>query len=391
MKVLLVHDYGVLGGGAERVTVDLRDALRARGHDARLFASTAADRPMPNEADVVCFGSNGWARPLLQVANPAAVRGLRRTVREFRPDIAHVRMFLTQLSPRILPLLENVPALLHAGNHQTVCPLNTRLLPDGSVCRFRPGRACYRQGCVSVAGLLRTQLQLGSFRRHRHVFRSVVANSCALARTLVENGIEVDEVIPNGTRTSPSRPPLRDPPTVVYSGRLMPLKGVDILVCAMATLVRTRPDARLIIAGDGPERANLTALAGSLGVGNAVRFAGHVARPALDELLGAGWVQCVPSRYLEPFANTIVEAMMRGTAVVASAVGGTPEIVRDGVTGYLVPSGDAPAVADRLLRLLERRDLAEQMGAAGRAIALADFTVDRMVDRFEQVYLRLAA
>jgi glycosyltransferase involved in cell wall biosynthesis len=171
----------------------------------------------------------------------------------------------------------------------------------------------------------------------------------------------------------------------------MPLKGVDILVRAMATLVRTRPDARLIIAGDGPERANLTALAGSLGVSDVVQFAGHVARPALDELLGVGWVQCVPSRYLEPFANTIVEAMMRGTAVVASAVGGTPEIVRDGVTGYLVPSGDAPAVADRLLRLLERRDLAEQMGAAGRAIALADFTVDRMVDRFEQVYLRLAA
>jgi glycosyltransferase involved in cell wall biosynthesis len=389
MRILLVHDYGVLGGGAERVTVDLRDGMRARGHEARLFASTASDFDLANEADVTCYGTNGWPRRLLQVWNPSAVRRLRAELRRFRPDVVHVRMFLTQLSPAILPLLASVPALLHVGNHQTVCPLNTRILPDGSTCHERAGRACHAHGCVSRAGLLRTRVQLSAVRRHVDVFRLVVANSHALARTLSENGIAVTDVIHNGTRDVPARSPLQGPPTVVYAGRLMPLKGVDDLIRAMAVVVGRLPEARLLIVGEGRERSRLESLTREHGLGGSVRFAGHVPRPALDDLVGTGWVQCVPSRYLEPFANVVAEAMMRGSALVATATGGTPELVRDGETGYLVPPGDVEGIADRLLAVLGNRELAERMGAAGRAAAHAGFTTDHMLDRFEAAYARM--
>jgi len=390
MRVLLVHDYGVLGGGAERITVDLRDGMRARGYEARLLASTASDLDIANEADVTCFGTNGWPRRLLQVWNPSAVRRLRTELRRFRPDVVHVRMFLTQLSPAILPELRSVPSLLHVGNHQTVCPLNSRLLPDGSTCRERAGRPCRTHGCVSTLGLWRTRVQLAGVQRHLGVFRMVVANSHALARTLAENGIPVTDVIHNGTRVVPPRPPLQDPPTVMYAGRLMPLKGVDDLIRAMAIVAARQPEARLVIAGDGRERLRLEQLSRDLGLAGRVRFAGHVPRPALDDLLARGWVQCVPSRYLEPFANVVAEAMMRGTAIVATATGGTPEQVREGATGFLVPAGDREAMAERLLRLLGDRHLAERMGAAGRDVARDAFSTDRMLDRFEETYARAA-
>ena len=389
MRILILNDYGQLSGGAERVTVDLREGLRARGHDARIFASSARPLDLPNEADYVCFGHEGWPRPLLQVANPSAVGRLRRVLAEFRPEVVHVRMFLTQLSPLILPLLERVPALLHIGNYQTVCPINTRILPDGTICANRAGAACYRQGCVSPLGLARTFLQLQAWRRYAGAFRLIVANSHALAEILRTNGVAVGRVIWNGTRPVPARAPLGDPPTVAFAGRLVAKKGADVLLRAMTVVIGRLPGARLLIIGDGEERGRLERMIRDSGLGDHVGMAGHLARPGLDERLAAAWVHAVPSRYPEPFSNTVVEAMMRGTAVVGTAVGGTTELVRDGVTGYLVPMDDADALADRLLRILADRELAERFGAAGREVALRELTLDRMVGRFEDLYADL--
>ncbi len=389
MRILIVNDYGVLSGGAERVTVDLRDGLRARGHDARIFASSAQPLPLPNQADYTCFGHDGWPRRLLQVANPAASLGLRRALAEFVPEVVHVRMFLNQLSPLILRLVGRVPAVLHIGNYQTICPINTRVLPDESACVYRAGVACYRQGCVSALGLARTIVQLGMSRRWRGNCRLIVANSHALARTLRENDVDVRAVIWNGTRPVAARPPLHDPPTAAYVGRLVRKKGVDVLLRATAAVARQLPRMRLLIVGDGEERPRLERLISEHGLSDHVTLCGHLVRPELDERLGTVWVQALPSRYPEPFANTVTEAMMRGTAVVGTAVGGTPEVVREGITGYLVPMGDAAALADRLLRLLVDREAAERLGAAARDVALAELTLDRMIDGFENAYAQL--
>ncbi len=386
MKILLVNDYGVLVGGAERVTVDLRDGLRARGHDARLLASDAGAPGLASRADYTCRGSNDTARLLLQVWNPWAVRRLRQVLAQFEPDVVHVRMFLTQLSPGILRWLPPDRSLLHIGNHQTICPLNTRVLPDGSRCGVRAGVECYRHGCVSVPGLGRALLQLGGWRRRASVFRMVVANSHAIAATLRENDVRVDRVVPNGTRGVPPRPPLTGPPTVVFAGRLVPQKGVDLLVQAMAIVITQQPDARLLIMGDGPDRARIEALVKTLQLRDHVQCCGHIPHPALSEHLGAGWVQVLPSRSPEPGANVIPEAMMRGTAVVATRFDGAPEGLRDQVTGFLVAPFDVPALAGRLLTLLRDRALAEQMGQAGRKVALAELTTDLMIERFEAAY-----
>ena len=389
MRILLVNDYGVLAGGAERVTADLRDGLRARGHGVRLLASTASPIPLANDAEYRCYGTNAAPQRFLQVWNPFAVRALRGALAGFRPDIVHVRMFLTQLSPAILPLLARTPAILHAGNHQLVCPINSKVLPDGTSCALRPGIACLRSGCVSPAGVARTVLQQAALRRRLGVFRAVVANSRALADTLSAGGVEVDEVIGNGTTVVPPRPHLAGRPLIACAGRLVPLKGADDLIAAMAIVRREVPGAHLLVAGDGPDRPRLERLVAGSPAKEAITMVGHRARPELDEFMSAAWVQVMPSRFREPFANAVAEAMMRGTAVVATATGGTPEL--EGKTGYLVPPGDPGALAERIIRLVQNRELAESMGAAARAVALRDLTLARMVDRFEAVYDRVLA
>jgi len=391
MKVLIVHDYGTLSGGAEQVSALLRDGLRQRGYDARLFASTARPLGIENVADYTCFGTTSPARRFVQAANPWAARRLRSVLREFAPDVVHLRMFLTQLSPLILGPLAEVPTLMHVGSYEMICPLLTKTLPDGSSCRHHAGMACHRAGCVSLAGAARVAVQ-SSFRRRWQSPRAVVvANSDWTRRRLEDDGIEVTERVWTGVPLRPARPPLAAPPTVAYAGRLVRKKGVDVLIRAMASIARALPAARLLVAGDGPERSTLERLVAEHGLEDSVHLLGHRPRAELESLLATAWVQVVPSRWEDPFPNVAAEAMMRGTAVIASNWGGVTEIVRERETGLLVPPNDPAALAASLGQVLSDRLVAERMGAAARVLALAELTEDRFLDRIERLYARLTS
>ncbi len=108
MKILLVNDYGGATGGAEIQMLTLRRLLRDRGHDARLFSSSAElVTQSPILADYTCYGTTSRAQVVSQVLNISAYKSLRQALQDFQPDVVHVRMFLWQLSPLILPLLKS--------------------------------------------------------------------------------------------------------------------------------------------------------------------------------------------------------------------------------------------------------------------------------------------
>jgi glycosyltransferase involved in cell wall biosynthesis len=389
MKILLVNDYGSPIGGAEVLTFALRDALRQQGHDVRLFSSSAGSSVDLREAEYECYGTLSRFRALLQTLNPWAYFRLRRVLKEFRPDVVHVRMFLTQLSPLILPLLSHIPALYHVVWYRPVCLTGTKLLPTGLPCREPAGFACYRNGCVPWQdwGLLRFQMWL--WRKWRHVFNRIVANSRAVQEALKADGVEPVEVIYNGVAVEPVTRVLAHKPVAVCAGRLVSEKGVDVLLQAFAIVMRALPEARLIIAGDGPERATLVELTEKLELTAHVTFLGHVAKREMETRFAQAWVQVVPSRWAEPFGLVAVEAMMRGTAVVASSMGGLCEIVEHGQTGFLVPPNDPHSLAEKLLAVLRDRMKAEAMGKSGRNIAEARFSLARQCHQFLSIYQQM--
>ena len=130
MRILLVNDYATPTAGAERITLDLRDGLRARGHDVRVFASRAQLIAGESFADATCYGTNSRVQTLTSTVNPSAARTLRRVLREFAPDVVQVHMFLWQLSPSILPLLRGVPSIYWAMTFKAVCPTGLKWLPS---------------------------------------------------------------------------------------------------------------------------------------------------------------------------------------------------------------------------------------------------------------------
>lgn len=390
-RVLILNDQGAPTGGAELLTLSLREGLRSRGLDARILASTAGSTPASFAADYTCTGSTSGFRNMRRLANPSARRALAAALHDFRPDVVHLRMFTTQLSPLVLPLLAEVPTVYHASWYAAICPNGLKLLPGGVRCDEPAGPACLSNGCFSPPGWAAVMGQRALMRRWWSVVDRIVANSAAVGRALEAEGLGPVEVIPNGVPIRAPRPPLSDPPTVAYAGRLSPEKGVDVLVRAFSGVARVVPDARLVLAGDGPDRSRLEAEVVRAGLVDRVDFLGHVSREALESRLDPAWVQVIPSRVAEPFGLAAAEAMMRGTAVVATDGGGVSEIVVDGLTGTVVPPGAVDPLASALTDLLTRRDRAETMGQAGRERAIEHFGHERFVDRFARLYQTLCS
>ena len=179
------------------------------------------------------------------------------------------------------------------------------------------------------------------------------------------------------------------PFTVVFSGRLHPHKDVRTVLAAARRLAGGAPPGtwRFLILGDGPERAALEREAADLVAAGVVAFAS----PGIEVLpyvaaADAGVLMTDPRRHAEGCSNAILEYMACGLPVVAGASGGNPELVQEGVTGYLVPERDAAALADRLERLRRDPGRARAMGAAGRDRVAREFTLGRMVDAYVSLY-----
>ncbi|WP_373539039.1 glycosyltransferase family 4 protein [Chamaesiphon sp.] len=392
MKILLLNDIGTATGGAELQMLSLRQGLRDRGHDVRLLTSQII--PVAGSellADDACFGSSTRLQVLTQTINPSAYFTLRRILRDFQPEVVHVRIFMGQLSPLILPLLRDVPCVYQAAMYRAICPKGTKTLPNGDSCEMIAGLACLQQHCLTPQSWAMLMVQRQLWLRWQHVFDRVIALSHRMKAQLEAEGIAPVEVIHNGVPERPLRPPLQNPPTVVFAGRLVPEKGVEILLRAFASVIPHVPQARLLIAGQGTQASSLQTLAIELGVSHAVTWLGHLPVAEMERQFAGAWVQVVPSQWEEPFGNVSTEAMMRGTAVIACAVGGQTEIVRDRLTGFLVAPKDVAAISEPLLQLLSDRQLAEKMGQAGRERALTHFSEAKRTDRFIEIYQQMLA
>ena len=167
---------------------------------------------------------------------------------------------------------------------------------------------------------------------------------------------------------------------VIGVGRLSPEKGFDQLVKAAALVAEKGHSVGFALIGDGPDRARLETLVRSLGLQSRVAFAGF--RTDIDRLI-AGADILAQSSYTEGLPNVLLEAGAASVPVVATDVGGTREIVRDGKTGYLVPSGDPAALAARLIELIESSTRREDMGARARRLVLLEFSFVQQTAQYE--------
>ena len=345
-------------GGAERQVVDLALALQRSGHGVTVACSIAGSLSGALEEAGIPL------RPLLdrlakRRLSPAYAWRLRRLLRREQFDLVHAHIYASIVAAAIATLDTDVPLVISEHTEATWQTWRARWV----------SRWVYRrvERIIAVSTPIRRRL---SERDHVHP--------------------DLITIVPNAVASAPEPPPdsplpaeLRGRPLVGVIARLQPEKGVANFLKAAARVAPLFPEAHFVIAGDGPLRQKLVALAEDLGLGDRIRFFGF--RSDASALMKSLDVLVVPS-LTEGSPLVTLEAMAAGTPVVASAVGGIPDQVRHGKEGLLVPPGDTSAIADAILDLLRDPDRARRLGEAGRRRAASEFGHAAMVRRIESVY-----
>jgi len=250
-----------------------------------------------------------------------------------------------------------------------------------------------RAAAVLPTGPWTTMARLGGYYDLKYYRRAahLIGNTPDIRRYLLDQGIAADRAhyLPNFVDATPAQPVARallgvpdGVRLILCLGRLHPNKGFDTAIRALSVL----DDAHLVIAGEGPERSRLEALAQELGLSARVHLAGW--RDDVPALLAACDVFLCASRH-EPLGNMVLEAWAHGRPVVAAAAQGPMQLIRDGVSGLLTPIDDAGAMADALRRVTGDGALADRLIAGGRAAHAAEFSESQVVaayrDLFEKV------
>jgi glycosyltransferase involved in cell wall biosynthesis len=198
----------------------------------------------------------------------------------------------------------------------------------------------------------------------------------------------VDSVFTEPTSTLRARN--GQPPTVLAVGRLARQKGFHDLIAALALLRERQIVAQLVLAGDGEEEAALKELADSFNLHDQVRFLGSLTAAELAERYRLSDVVVLPSR-AEGLGLTLIEAMFCGAPVVGTRSGGISDVINDGVTGLLVPAGDAQSLAEAIARIICEPDLAQCLGSAGQAFVRHAYDPGACVVKMLNVYQTVLA
>jgi glycosyltransferase involved in cell wall biosynthesis len=240
----------------------------------------------------------------------------------------------------------------------------------------------------------RRERKLLEILRARHI--PVLATSAFVGRQLVRAGLsrqQVQSVFVGGSQdTWGGREPQPEPARlrVVGGGLLQGHKGIDVLLRATRRVKDVGVSLDVTVVGTGRQERELKALARELGLGSSVDFTGHLPHAALIDLLDQADVVVVPSVAPEVLGRMAIEGASRGNAIVASEIGALPEIVIDGVTGYLVRPGDVQQLADRLIDLHANRKLLRTMGERGLEECRSRFAAPVVARHVTEAYRSVA-
>lgn len=389
MRILQIADWTSNPGGIEVCVTRLRETLTAGGDDVRLLTGSTGSRG-DGTADYVAFATDRLAPQIgLQLVNPFAIARLRGALREFRPDVVHVHMVETNLSTGLFVALRRVPTVVSVHFYKPICPIGTKVLPDGTFCILPAGTICFRGGCQSLPAWLRDRPRYRLLRDGLTRARRVVTSSRWMQAHLATTGIEADVVYPPvaDSVAAPAPVPAVDP-LFVYCGRLSSEKGVELFLRALARVREAVPEARARFVGGGPERPALEVLAARLGLAGAIEFVGRVPPDQVAGYVADAWALVAPSIWAEPFGLVAAEAIAQGVPVVASAVGGFAETVEPGVSGILHANGSEQELADALRSIAEHPLTVDPVAVAR---IRARHSLERHGDTMRSIYSGAAA
>jgi glycosyltransferase involved in cell wall biosynthesis len=389
MHIAWINESAFNLGGAERYVRETAAHLRERGVRSTLLYD------VKSRVDPGYLASFDGAFPQVDVA---------RQIRELAPDAIYVHRIAEEGDASLIAS-SGVPTLRFFHDHKLFCLREHKYTAIGqTTCTDTVGLNCYTclgfvqrsaefpsVKLVSVASLARAQranraltaFVVGSKYMGDHIEAHGFSRSKIHVLPLYTSGGRAEAAAKSGAE--------REPGLVLFVGQLIRGKGVDILLRALADVLRRGTDVRLLIVGQGRQEEELRALSSELGLDARVTFAGKIAPTELSSYYARADFLVQPSRIPETFGLTGLEALAAGVPVIASDSGGVREWLEDGRNGIAVPSCDVPALSAAITRLATDRELRDRLAARAPETHRERFLPDHHVSRLHALFERFTA
>ena len=346
--------------GTEIATYNLADHLARRGHEVHVITSHDAGLPEFSEENGFSVHRIAWPKiRFLGIVTFWAKVCLK--IQTIKPDVFHAQSLLCGIPAVVAKKSLKIPYVVWGQGSDIYLPDRFTQMTSKSIL----------QNADAVLALTEDMKQ-----KMREI--------CDRDISVVPNGIDLKRFeISSGEKKEGSAK------TIIFVGRLHPVKGVQYLIEAMAIVHQQMPDVKLVIVGDGVERARLEELAEKLNLNGCIQFAGQVPQESIPRLMHQADVFALSS-LSESFGIVNLEAMAAGLPIVATNVGGIPDIVEEGVNGFLINAKNPEEIAERVLILLQNDEMREEISANNREKAEL-YTWDKVTTKVEKEYQKAIA
>ena len=404
MKVLLVNKFHYIKGGSETYYFSLGELLEKRGHQVIWF-SMKDDRNLPcaqseyfvNHVD---FNASGNPLKLAESAlhllySREAGRKFARLLDDEKPDLIHLNIFQSQLTGSVVDeaYKRHIPVVYTAHDLKSVCP-NYLMMHHGKICeKCLDGHYlhCFSNSCMknsrAKSMLAFLEAYVYKLRKTSRKIDYVITPSLFYKNKLEAAGVfscpieHIRNFLPAGTVFEEgSRGDY-----FLYFGRLSREKGIRTLISAFS---EAHIEEKLVIVGSGPEEEYLRSMVKKLGMEDKILFLGFKTGEELKKIVANALCVCLVSEWYENGPYSILEAQALGRSVIVSDYGGLPELVEDGITGYIVEAGNIPDLTEKIRKMsLSGMDSAHISDQAACAYS-ADLYAERVIGIYEKLILR---
>ena len=401
MKILQINKFFYPQGGSETYMFTLSALLRESGHQVIEFSMQDSQNSLSAYSQYfikhVSFNKReGLIKDLTKACHllysTEAQKKLEQLIQKEKPDVAHLHNFNFQLTPSILSVLKKykIPAVWTLHDYKIICP-NYRLFTQGAVCErchIHKYYNCFTHRCLKNS-LGMSFLAMLEMYAHKIILRSYKVINCYIAPSKFLADKIMAWQMPKGQvkqlyyslDLANFKPQEQSGEGLLYFGRLAEEKGILTLLEAMKLL----PGIKLKIAGAGPLQQEIRRYIESHGLAN-VEVLGHKFGRELNDLIASAKLVIAPSIWYENNPLMILESFALGKPVIGSDLGGIPELVQDGQTGYLFKPGLADDLAEKIKSLYNNNELISQMGKNCRTWVEKNCAPHKHVEEILKIY-----
>jgi len=389
-KILMVNDNFHFGGGGDTAFRLEKKILEDAGYEVCTYTFTYSHKHMIEDNKgindyVYRESSSHFIRKVCKFTfNPFVYYSLKKCVKEIKPDFVHLHL-ISKYPASVYAALIGYPAAqtLHGPNHFCATAWGC-LKKDSSPCELGVGLKCYRRKCVPfIQAVLHWWLYVVDKKLAKKcvkLFTGPTRQICEVSQNMgfvpveyLPLCIDHEFVVSNGND-------IDGPPTVVFVGWIAEYKGVEYLLDAFRLVKKELAEAKLIFAGRGPLLPKLKEKSREYEIQDSVEFLGFVEHDKIRQVYRRGHVFAMPSIWSEQFGLVGPEAIMCGLPCVGTDIGGIPEWLKDEHCGFLVPPRDVQALAEKLLLLLNNKQLRQDYAQKGKKYILEKYGAEKFRD-----------